>query len=71
MYDLASAGFADHWADLVLTALLTVVGYLVDARLRGIDDRLKELEKQLQEARAEISHSCERIAKVEAKSGIP
>lgn len=71
MYESVSTSFADHWADLLLSALLAVVGYFGVDRLRSIDERFRALEEDLKETRTDVAHSCERIAKVEAKNGIP
>lgn len=62
MYLASGDSFADHWIDVVLTALLAALGYFIVDRLRALDacdqraeEKFEKINQQLAEFKAKIA----------------
>lgn len=59
--------FADHWVDLVVTALLACLGYFITDRLRTMDARHQRAEDKFDEIEKEHANLDKRVCILESR----
>lgn len=64
---LVTGGLADHWPDIVVTALIATLGYLGRDRLRSMDARHQRAEDKFEEHDDQIAALETKVAVLEVE----
>jgi hypothetical protein len=59
------AGLSDHWPDLIVAALIALVGYFGSNRFSSMDDRHKRAEDKFKEVDTDLRDHDRRLTCVE------